>query len=108
MKEKISLSVSQFKRWLDENKSYVLIDVREDWERDIACLAGDIHIPLATFRSAIENHPKDKTYVIYCHHGRRSLAAAILMKDAGFNHVFNLEGGVSAWADEIDKNMPKY
>lgn len=108
MSDKITLTVKEFKAWCDKSTPVKLIDVREEWERAIACLKDDIHIPLDQFQQNIPDHNKDETFVIYCHHGRRSLAAVLLMREAGFTQVYNLEGGVDAWSNEIDQNMAKY
>lgn len=108
MTDGLSLSVQDAKTWIDTQKPLKLIDVREDWEREIAHLHHDIHIPLATFQESILDYPKEDTYVVYCHHGRRSLAAVMLMMESGFKNVYNLEGGIAAWADKIDQNMPTY
>lgn len=92
---------------------YQLLDVREDWERAICALPG-AHIPLghilaggADFRAAGLN-PKKPTYV-YCKAGVRSRQAAEMMQaQYGFKHLKNVQGGILAWAEQVDPAMPLY
>lgn len=77
----------------------VLIDVRTPAEFAAGHLAGakNIDVSDSGFSSAIASLAKDAHYAIYCHSGNRSRAAMQLMNDAGFSHVFDLAGGISAW-----------
>ncbi len=92
---------------------YQLLDVREDWERAICALPG-AHIPLghilaggADFRAAGLN-PEKPTYV-YCKAGVRSRQAAEMMQaQYGFKHLKNVQGGILAWAEQVDPAMPLY
>lgn len=84
-----------------------LIDVREEWEAELVSLPGAELIPLATLQGAIASLDPAIEYVVYCHLGVRSKYAAALMRDAGLT-VRHLEGGIDAWAREIDENMARY
>jgi rhodanese-related sulfurtransferase len=52
--------------------------------------------------------PRDRDIVVICHHGRRSLHAAMWLAREGFARVYNLRGGVAGWADQVDPAMPRY
>jgi rhodanese-related sulfurtransferase len=54
-----------------------------------------------------ELNPNDEI-VIICHHGRRSMQVGMFLERQGFSSLINLTGGVAAWADEVDPNMPRY
>jgi rhodanese-related sulfurtransferase len=52
--------------------------------------------------------PKDRDIVVICHHGARSQQVALFLVNSGFNRVHNLQGGVHAWALQVDPTMPRY
>ena len=89
----------------------LLIDVREDWERGIAKLPGDVHIPLDRFtaRAAEIAPPEGSLVVIYCHAGMRSWnAAGYLEQSRGLKSVVSLAGGIDAWSRLVDPSLPRY
>ena len=52
--------------------------------------------------------PADAAIVVVCHHGMRSLQVAQFLKQAGLAQVYNLSGGIAAWAAQVDPDMPQY
>ena len=94
---------------LKENGSdYQLIDVREPYERQIASIEGEL-VPLAQIMSFVDNIARDKKVIIYCRSGSRSAQAVLqLEKQNGFDNLYNLKGGILAWANEIDPTVAKY
>lgn len=80
------------------DKNYVLLDVREDYERAEFNIGG-IHIPLGDLMGSFEKlaSHKDEEIVVYCRSGKRSAMAAQLLGQSGFKNVRNLEGGMIAW-----------
>src|SRR5690606_28912385 len=93
---------------LAELDRVTVIDVREPWEYEVAHLEGSRLIPLGELAGRIAQLPKDARLMVVCHHGSRSLAAARLLKGAGFGAVQSLAGGIDAWAVEIDPAMQRY
>jgi rhodanese-related sulfurtransferase len=89
-------------------KGVNLVDVRETWEYEVCHLEQAIHIPLSTLPVRLGELNPDNTTVVYCHHGMRSLQAAHFLERNGFTDVINLEGGIDAWASEIDPVMARY
>jgi adenylyltransferase/sulfurtransferase len=85
-----------------------LLDVREPNEWDIVHLPGAKLIPVNTVAGFLDELPRDEPIVVYCRTGVRSARAAQLLKDAGFRDVRNLEGGITRWANEIDRSLPTY
>jgi len=86
----------------------ILLDVRETWEYDICHIEGSRLIPMRqVLESAGSLDPKTETVVI-CHHGIRSYQVAKVLERQGFGAVYNLTGGVEAWAREVDATMRTY
>lgn len=86
----------------------VILDVREDWEVEIAALPGAIVVPLRELPERLGEVPRDRPVVTLCHHGMRSARAAGILGQAGFRTVRNLAGGIDAWAREVDSGMARY
>jgi len=88
--------------------SVILVDVRPPEERAIAA----VNVAHRTFdgngRSELEALPKDTAIAFLCHRGGRSLQAAEHFRGLGFTNVYNVTGGIDAWADEVDGSVAKY
>jgi adenylyltransferase/sulfurtransferase len=85
-----------------------LLDVRETWEAQIASLPGALLVPLGTLPDVIDSLDPAKEWVVYCHHGIRSLQALELLKQHGFTNARHLDGGIDAWARAHDPSMARY
>lgn len=101
------VSVKELKEMMDSGEDFQLIDVREPYEYDIANLDGEL-IPLNEIPFAKDKISKDKKVVVHCRSGARSGNAIKYLEQNGFDNLYNLKGGVLAWADEIDPEMEKY
>ena len=88
----------------------LVLDVRTEQERAIACIAGSMLVPLAELESRIESlrDHEDRPIVTQCHHGVRSLRAAAALRRAGFEQVRSLAGGIHLWSVDIDPSVPIY
>jgi len=86
----------------------LLLDVREPWEHEVCRIDGAKLVPLRSLPAVVDELPRDRDIVVVCHHGRRSLHAAIWLVRSGFERVQNLRGGVAAWADQVDPAMRRY
>lgn len=93
--------------WRPES-GVVLLDVREPWEVEEARIIGAVHIPLVQLEQRCYELPKDQPVVAHCHHGMRSARAVALLQDLGYKRVHNLLGGIDAWSQEIDADVPRY
>lgn len=93
---------------LEKDKSIRLIDVREPWEFELVHPAGAENFPLSGLMKALESLPKEGTYLLLCHHGSRSLNACVYMSLQGYSQLYNVEGGVEAWALEVDTKLARY
>ncbi|MEO6828625.1 MAG: rhodanese-like domain-containing protein [Acidobacteriaceae bacterium] len=88
---------------------FCLLDVRQPWETEIAALPGGYLIPMDELpdRVAGELRP-DAHIVVYCHHGRRSLAVVMWLREQGFARAQSLTGGIEEWSQTIDPSVPRY
>lgn len=86
----------------------VLVDVREPWEHEVARIDGARLVPLGTLGAALSTFDPARSYVLYCHHGVRSLAAAKFLRARGLTRVANLTGGIDAWSLRVDPAVPRY
>jgi sulfur-carrier protein adenylyltransferase/sulfurtransferase len=93
---------------LARDEDLQLIDVREQFEWDIAHLPGARLVPLASLPDAIDSLDKTREVVVYCKGGSRRRAAATHLADAGFARVANLAGGILRWRDEVDPTLTPY
>ena len=86
----------------------LLLDVREPWEFQICHLPGSLLMPMQTVPTRLAELNPDADTVVICHHGARSMQAAMFLERAGFARLYNLSGGVDAWARTVDASMPVY
>lgn len=102
------LSPAELQRWRQDGKAFLLLDVRTDEETAVCALPDSIHIPMNLIPLRSNELPDGLPIVVYCHHGIRSLHTAMYLADAGFKTLYNLQGGIDAWAAQIDENMARY
>ncbi len=104
------LSASQLKDWLAdaERTRPVLLDVREPWEFETCRIAGSLSMPMRGIPARYHELRRDEDIVMVCHHGARSFQAGMFLQQMGFSSISNLQGGVAAWAREVDPAMPTY
>jgi rhodanese-related sulfurtransferase len=102
------ISVQELKEKIDNGEDFQLIDVREDFEYEMSNLGG-VLIPLGGILIEAEQIAKDKPVIIQCRSGKRSAAAIMqLEQQFGFTNLYNLQGGILAWAQEIDPSLDVY
>lgn len=85
-----------------------MIDVREPWELEHCRIEGSLMIPMASVPSHMSRLDRDTDTVLICHHGARSFQVGMYLEQQGFSHLFNLQGGVAAWARDVDPGMRTY
>ena len=105
MKEK---TVLELKEMMDNHEDFQLIDVREDFEYEMSNLGGTL-IPLGGILIEADKIAKDKPVIVQCRSGKRSAAAIMqLEQQLGYTNLYNLQGGILAWAEEIDPTIQVY
>ncbi len=104
------ISVRSLAEWLADagRDQPALLDVREPWEFELCHLAGAKPLPMHLVPARIDELDREREIVVICHHGGRSMQVALFLERNGFSAVHNLQGGVEAWAQEVDPTMRRY
>jgi adenylyltransferase/sulfurtransferase len=89
-------------------EDFLLVDVREPAEFEIVQIPGSVLIPKGDIPAKLAELPQDKPVVLYCKTGVRSAEALATLKGAGFSTAKHVQGGVTAWANQVDKSLPVY
>ena len=101
------MTVQELKRRIDAGEDVQLIDVREPYEAQIAQIGGKL-IPQGDVPNRLAEIDKNREVVVHCKSGGRSQKIAEFLKQAGYEKVANVAGGITAWSNEIDPGVPKY
>jgi rhodanese-related sulfurtransferase len=102
------IDAAGLKARLDAGEDLVLLDVREDQELAICRIEGALHIPLGELTARWQELDPERPTVCICHHGMRSAQAAQFLLGRDFDRLYNLSGGVDAWAARVDPGMARY
>ena len=86
----------------------LLIGVREPWEFEICQLANSVNIPMSTIPNHLQQMQDADEFVIIWHHGVRTMNVIQYLMQQDIDHLINLDGGVNAWAQKVDQDMPLY
>lgn len=101
------ISVSEFEELRTGGLPFQLIDVREPYEYDIVNISGQL-IPVGKIVDHLEKISRDKKVILHCRTGKRSANAIRELREKGFDNLFNLKGGILAYADEINPELARY
>ncbi|MEY4374237.1 MAG: hypothetical protein RL760_403 [Candidatus Eisenbacteria bacterium] len=104
----VDLSVRELAQRLERGDDLLIVDVREASELAVARFPNALHVPLATVPLRLAELPTDRTLVLACHHGGRSMRALQFLRSRGYTDLLNLDGGIDAWAREVDPAMRRY
>ena len=102
------ISPHELKNMMEQKEAFLLLDVREESEREAAVIDLGVHIPMGELTTRYEELDKDQDIVIYCRSGVRSFQVCRLLEMLGFARVRSLVGGINAWSQEIDPTIKKY
>jgi rhodanese-related sulfurtransferase len=104
------LTVADLAQWLADasREAPVLLDVREPWEVATCALPQTLSIPMGQIPSRWTELDTERPIVCICHHGVRSLQVMHFLAHHGVQNLYNLAGGIDAWAREIDPAMAVY
>jgi adenylyltransferase/sulfurtransferase len=97
----------ELKRRLDRGDDIFVLDVREPHEYQI-CNIGGYLLPLGDLPKRVDELDRNREIVVHCKMGGRSAKAVDFLRQAGFQKVVNLAGGITAWSDKVDPSVPKY
>jgi molybdopterin/thiamine biosynthesis adenylyltransferase/rhodanese-related sulfurtransferase len=102
------ISVVELQTKLAAREDFLLLDVREPYEYEIARIPGAKLIPLGELPSRMSELDSAQEIALHCKTGRRSAQALRALREAGFSKLTNVRGGIEAWANEVDPSVPKY
>jgi rhodanese-related sulfurtransferase len=103
-----SATPAEIKVRLDRGEDFLLIDVREHDEIAIAAIPGAVVCPLSLADHWIDNVPAGRPLVLVCHHGVRSMHAAMALAERGHRDITNMTGGIDLWSQQVDPAVPRY
>ena len=101
------VTANELKSMMDNKENFQLIDVREPFEYDLANIGGEL-IPMAEVMENTDKIAKDKPVIVHCKGGTRSGAIIQALESKGFTNLYNLKGGIMAYADQVDPTITKY
>ncbi len=102
------ITAKNFKKLVDSGEPYQLIDVREEYEYEISNIGGEL-IPMGEVLYNLDKVARDKKVIVHCRSGARSANIIQALEDRhGFENLYNLKGGILAYADEVDQTVAKY
>jgi sulfur-carrier protein adenylyltransferase/sulfurtransferase len=105
-----TITAAELRELLDSDKPTLLVDVREPAEWEIVRIPGAVLIPKDEILrgDALVSLPQDKQIVMYCKTGVRSAETLAAVKAAGFSDAVHVQGGVTAWVNQVDPSLPSY
>ncbi|MEQ8207180.1 MAG: rhodanese-like domain-containing protein [Woeseia sp.] len=102
------LSPTEFQERCASGELWQLLDVREPWELATASVPDAISIPMGDVTSRLDELDREQPVAVLCHSGGRSARVASLLTQSGFNRVANISGGIDAWSQQLDSQIPRY
>jgi rhodanese-related sulfurtransferase len=102
------ISVGELKARRDRGEKPLVLDVREQWELQLASIPDVVHVPMNDLPGRLSEFARDAETIVMCHAGGRSMRVAHFLSNQGFTNVANLSGGISAWSDSVDATVPQY
>ena len=103
-----SISPKELKAMMDSGNEFQLIDIRDDYEYNICCIGGE-KINMYSIPDNINQISRNNKVIIYCRTGSRSLNIVKFLEESfSFDNVYNLDGGILRWRDDIDSSLVAY
>ena len=102
------ITAQELKAKRDRGENPLVIDVREDWELQLASIPGVVHVPMNQIPARVGEFRRDAETIVMCRAGGRSMRVAHFLANQGFTDVANLAGGISAWSESVDATVPRY
>jgi rhodanese-related sulfurtransferase len=104
----LQISAKEVSERIARGDKLFLLDVREHWEYELSRITGATLIPLGTLPANLNTLLDADTVICYCHHGVRSLDAAVWLRQQGVESARSMAGGIERWSVEIDPRVPRY
>lgn len=104
----LQISVQEVNARIARGEKLLLVDVREPWEFALSKLPHATLIPLGSLPANLDALRDAEEVICYCHHGMRSLDAAVWLRQQGVEQAKSMTGGIERWSSEIDSSVPRY
>ena len=106
----IEVDVATVNEMQQKEEAFLLLDVREQNEYDIAKIEGSVLLPMSELRLRLEElEPhQDSRIVVHCHHGGRSMQVTRGLRERGYTKAQNMSGGIDAWSLQVDSSVARY
>lgn len=104
----LEVDVHKAKEIAANGRGAVILDVREPFEHAIGVVEGSLLVPMRRIPETLPELPTDRSILVICHTGVRSLRVTEYLRARGFDRVSNIAGGIDAWSREIDSSIPRY
>ncbi|MGQ9896032.1 MAG: rhodanese-like domain-containing protein [Acidobacteriota bacterium] len=102
------ITATELAQRLAADETVQLLDVRENWEYAFNRIPGSRFYPMSQLPTWATELDRTREYIIYCHHGIRSMQVCTYLRSQGFTRLVNLIGGIDAWSREVDPAVPLY
>ena len=103
-----SISPMELKAMMDSGNEFQLIDIRDDYEHNICCIGGE-KINMYSIFDNIDKISRNNKVIIYCRTGSRSGNIVKFLEESfSFDNVYNLDGGIMRWRDDVDSSLVSY
>jgi rhodanese-related sulfurtransferase len=102
------ISAKEVNERIARGEKLMLVDVREQWEYDLCNIPGAKLIPLGALPANLNALLDAEEVICYCHHGIRSLDAAVWLRQQGVESAKSMAGGIERWSVEVDPQVPRY
>jgi rhodanese-related sulfurtransferase len=106
--DEMQISAKEVNERIARGDKLLLVDVREQWEYDLCRIAGARLIPFGNLPANLNTLLDADEVICYCHHGMRSLDAAVWLRQQGVERAKSLAGGIERWSVEVDPSVPRY
>ena len=104
----VDLAPAEAQERIESDPDLLVLDVRTAAEWDAARLPGSRLLDEDLAEELVSNWERDRPVLVLCHHGVRSKVVAYQLRGAGFTNVLNLAGGLDAWSQQVDPEIPRY
>lgn len=103
-----SIAPMELKAMMDSGNEFQLIDIRDDYEHNICCIGGE-KINMYSICDNIDKISRNNKVIIYCRTGSRSGNIVKFLEESfSFDNVYNLDGGIMRWRDDVDSSLVSY
>jgi adenylyltransferase/sulfurtransferase len=104
----LQISAKEVNERIASGENLLLVDVREPWEYELCRIPNAKLIPLGTLPANLNALLDADDVICYCHHGMRSLDAAVWLRQQGVESAKSMAGGIERWSVEVDPQVPRY